>query len=162
MSATATEIPRASEWSAAGAAARLGAAGLGLGALGLGGAALVIVRLLETWRVGGVAAAHRITVLGASLSYPAANAGAVAILALAALALASIASALRAAAHEARSSRRLRRGLERNCEGAVGGAGHRLWRVPAVATSLCEADLPAQQPQHRVVDPGHVQPAAPQ
>src|SRR5690349_10418508 len=61
------------------------AAGLLLGLLGLVSFVPVFARLLESWRVSAHALAHRVSILGQTLSYPAANAGAIVVLALALL-----------------------------------------------------------------------------
>jgi hypothetical protein len=65
------------------AAARVGGAGLALGLLGLVAAAFVLARVAESWRVGAHASSHHVTIFGQRLDYPAANAGAIVILALA-------------------------------------------------------------------------------
>ena len=104
--ATSTQLP-------AGAAAnRLHRASLAVGALGLATAAFTLERLLESWRVDPHAgASHTISLLGQKLAYPAANAGAIAVLALAAVGLAVTIIAARAGLREAISSRRLTRQL---------------------------------------------------
>jgi Zn-dependent protease with chaperone function len=88
--------------------------GLLLGLLGLAAFVPVFARLLESWRVSAHAVAHHVSILGQTLSYPAANAGAVIVLALAllggivtALALGTIGSELRAAKRLARRLARL-------------------------------------------------------
>jgi hypothetical protein len=58
-----------------------------VGCLGLGSSLFVVMRLFETWRVSALPASHRISVLGQTLSYPAANFAAVVVLALALLGL---------------------------------------------------------------------------
>src|SRR5205085_9789476 len=104
--ATSTQLP------AAAAATRLHRASLAVGALGLVTAAFTLERLLESWRVDPHAgASHTISLLGQKLAYPAANAGAIAVLALAAVGLAVTVSAARAGLREAISSRRLIRQL---------------------------------------------------
>jgi len=65
------------------AAVRVGRAALMLGALGLGVALFVIVRLFETWRIGPHVGVHDVSILGARVSYPAANVDALIILSLA-------------------------------------------------------------------------------
>jgi BlaR1 peptidase M56 len=92
------------------ASARVSRAGLALGGLGLGLAAFVIVRLFETWRVSP-RAAHRISILGERLSYPAANVDAIVVMILALVGGVVTARALRGAVREARVSRRFHRRL---------------------------------------------------
>ena len=96
---------------AASAAARVSGASLLLGALGLVSAIFVLVRLVESWRVGPSATSHRIEILGQGLSYPAANADAVVIVLLAALGSIVTVRALRGAMREYRASRRFSRAL---------------------------------------------------
>jgi Zn-dependent protease with chaperone function len=107
---------------AARAAARLGIASLVLWALGLGSVALVLVRLLESWRITPASTSHRVTIFGQTVSYPAANVDAIVILALALVSV--IASLLLAhgAVHEIRSSRRFARELRRRCRWPLGEA----------------------------------------
>jgi hypothetical protein len=86
-------------------------AGLLLGLLGLASFVPVFARLLESWRVSAHAVAHHVSILGQRLSYPAANAGAVVVLALA-LVGAMVASLARyAIGNEIRTARRLSRRL---------------------------------------------------
>jgi Zn-dependent protease with chaperone function len=67
------------------AATRLHRANLAVGVLGLATAAFTLERLLESWRVDPHAGtSHTISLLGQKLAYPAANAGAIAVVALAA------------------------------------------------------------------------------
>ena len=94
------------------AAARVSRAGLVLGALGLLASLFVIVRLFEAWRVAPDAASHQISILGATLTYPAANADAIVILALAVVGFAVIGIALLAAAREIVDAIRLDRRLK--------------------------------------------------
>lgn len=90
-------------------AARTSAAGLALGGAGLAAALFVVVRLVERWRISpGAGAAHRVTILGATLSYPAANLDAIVLLVLAAAGLGALLLALAAVAAELRAQRRLR------------------------------------------------------
>jgi BlaR1 peptidase M56 len=107
---------------AAAAAARLSRAGLALGALGLLSAIFVVVRLLESWRIAPRAGSHQISILGQSLSYPAANVDAVVIVLLAAMGAAVTARALTGAAREVRASRRFHRLLYREQPRAWRGA----------------------------------------
>ena len=94
------------------AAARVSRAGLVLGALGLLASLFVIVRLFEAWQVTPDAASHQISVLGARLTYPAANADAIVILALAVVGFAVIGIAILAAAREIADAIRLDRRLK--------------------------------------------------
>jgi hypothetical protein len=104
------------------AAARVNRAGALLGGVGLASSAFVIWRLIETWRVTPGAASHRISVLGQRLSYPAANLGAVIVVALAALGLTVIAMTARGAARELAADRRLRRWLRAHAARRHAGA----------------------------------------
>jgi Zn-dependent protease with chaperone function len=97
------------------AAARVSRAGLALGALGLAAALLTIARLVETWRVGPHGPTHEVTVFGARLAYPAANADAIAIVALAVMALSAIVLAAAGAVRELVASGRLNRALQQRC-----------------------------------------------
>jgi Zn-dependent protease with chaperone function len=83
-----------------------------LGLVGTGSFALVAARLLEAWRVGPAAGAHRASLFGVGLSYPAANAAAVGVLAFAVVGLACLGRAVSAAANELQASRRVRRMIE--------------------------------------------------
>jgi hypothetical protein len=112
--ATSTSTSTSTPLPAAAAATRLHWANLAVGALGLGTAAFTLERLLESWRVEPRAgSAHTISLLGQKLAYPAANAGAIAVLALAAVGLAVTVIAARAALREALASHRLTRQLTR-------------------------------------------------
>ncbi len=102
---------KTSERPAAVAAARVGRAGALLGALGLGSSLLMIVRLVQTWRVTPAMTSHELSILGERLSYPAANLGAVVVVALAVLGLAVTARSIAGAVRELMSGGRLRRRL---------------------------------------------------
>jgi BlaR1 peptidase M56 len=104
------------------AAARLSRAGLLLGALGLGASLFVVVRLVEAWRLTAHSGSHRFSILGLTLAYPAANAGAIVILVLAILGLLVIAIAVLTAAHEIAGSIRLGRRLQPRRRTQVNGA----------------------------------------
>lgn len=93
------------------AAARVDRAGALLGAIGLASSVFVLWRLIETWRVAPGSAAHRISILGRTLSYPSANLAAVVVVALALLGLAVTVMTAAGAWRELRASRRLRQGL---------------------------------------------------
>src|ERR1700756_1743286 len=82
----ATAVPAAAEERfAARAESRMSWAGIAVALLGLCCAAVVLVRLLESWRVSPHAASGHLTLLGSRLSYPLANADAIAVLVLAGL-----------------------------------------------------------------------------
>lgn len=87
------------------------AAGLLLGLLGLVSFVPVFARLAESWRVSAHAVAHHVSILGQTLSYPAANAGAVVVLTLAVLGAVVTTVALWAIGSEVRAGRRLARRL---------------------------------------------------
>ena len=91
------------------AAARVGRAGALLGALGLGSSLFVIFRLLETWRITPGATSHQVSIIGAKLTYPAANLAAVIVVALALLGLAVTAMMVSGVLRELAADRRLRR-----------------------------------------------------
>ena len=107
---------------AARAAARVSRAGLMLGAVGLGAVVFVLVRLVETWRVTPRSSAHEISLLGARLSYPQANAGALVVLGLAVLGLAVTMIAFVAAGREILGATRLRRRLTASSDDTLTGA----------------------------------------
>jgi Zn-dependent protease with chaperone function len=88
-------------------------AGLLLGLLGLAALVPVFARLLERWRVSPHAVSHHVSILGQTLSYPAANAGAVILVAFAVLGAMVTAGALSAIGSEVRKARRLARWLAR-------------------------------------------------
>jgi hypothetical protein len=96
---------------AATAAARISGASLLLGGLGLVSAIFVLVRLVESWRVGSGATSHRIEIFGQGLSYPAANVNAIVIVLLAALGSLVTVRALGGVMRECRASRRFSRAV---------------------------------------------------
>jgi beta-lactamase regulating signal transducer with metallopeptidase domain len=96
----------ASDRPAALAAARVSRASLVLGALGVASAIFVIVRLLETWRVGARGVGHQISIVGLSLSYPAANLDAIVIMLLAALGAVVTFLVITSTVHEIEAARR--------------------------------------------------------
>jgi Zn-dependent protease with chaperone function len=107
------------------AASRAGSVGLGLGLLGFVCVALVLARLLESWRVSAHASSHHVTLLGQRLTYPTANAGAIVILVLALPAALAAVLAAGQLAREARAAAKLRRALQRATsasEGEIDGA----------------------------------------
>lgn len=112
VAGTAESAPgSAHERPAAAAAARVSGASLLLGGLGLVSAIFVLIRLVESWRVGSGVASHRIEVFGQGLSYPAANVDAVVIVLLAALGSVVTVRALGGTMHEYRASRRFARAV---------------------------------------------------
>jgi Zn-dependent protease with chaperone function len=94
---------------AARAAARLSVAILLLGALGLGSSLLILSRLFASWRVTGQPASHVISLFGQRLSYPAADAGAIAIAVLAGVGLLMSGAAVRSVLRDLLASRRFGR-----------------------------------------------------
>ena len=90
---------------------RASRAGLLLGLLGLASFTPVLVRLLESWRLSPHAVSHHVAILGQTLSYPVANAGAVIVLGLAVLGGIATAIALFAVGQELSAARRLARRL---------------------------------------------------
>lgn len=90
------------------AAARVSRAGLLLGSLGLVSALFVVVRLFETWRVTPDTS-NRISILGQTLSYPAANVDALVVLFLAILGLVVTTMTAVGAARELAAARRFGR-----------------------------------------------------
>ena len=82
-------------------------AGVLLGLVGLASFVPVFARLVESWRVSAHAVSHHVSILGEGLSYPAANAGALIVLALAVLGGIVAGVALSAIARELTAARRL-------------------------------------------------------
>ena len=113
---------RRGEAPAALAAARLDRAGALVGALGLGWALFVIFRLTQTWRVTPATASRRISLFGHELTYPAANAAAVIVVALALLGLVAVVMLAAGALRELAVSRRLHRWLRSHELGTHGDA----------------------------------------
>jgi bla regulator protein blaR1 len=108
------------------AAARVARAGALLATLGLGSSLFVISRLIEAWHVTPATTSHEISIVGQTLSYPAANLGAVAVLALAALGLAVTAMTVGGAWRELAAARRLERSLRACRARPLGDA----WVIP--------------------------------
>jgi Zn-dependent protease with chaperone function len=104
------------------AASRTFAAGLALGVLAVAWTLFALARLLETWRVVPAGPSHELVLLGQRLSYPAANAGAIVVLALATLGVLVLAAGLSAVARELRADRRFRRAVVVCRSSGVGGA----------------------------------------
>lgn len=103
------------------AAARVTRATVLLGVFGLAAAALVIVRLLESWRITSRATSHHVTILGERIGYPSANVDAIVILAIALLALVAILRGCRRAVAEGVASVRLGRAARRTIVGERNG-----------------------------------------
>jgi Zn-dependent protease with chaperone function len=82
-----------------------------LGVVGLASGVLVITRLFESWRVTSGPASHVISIFGQRLSYPAANAGAIAVTVLAGLGLLMATAAAWRFVRELRDDRNFRRVL---------------------------------------------------
>src|ERR1700744_6293998 len=104
---------REHERPAATAPAPLSGASLLLGGLGLVSALFVLIRLVESWRVGSGATSHRIEILGQPPRYPAANINAIVIVLLAALGAVVTVRALIGTMREGRASRRFSRAVSR-------------------------------------------------
>jgi len=104
------------------ATARVFAVGLLLGLVGLASAVFVITRLFESWRVTSGPASRVITVLGLRLSYPAANAGAIAVTGLAGLGLLMAAAAACRLVMELVADRRFKRVLRARSPRSFRGA----------------------------------------
>ena len=106
---------RRGEGPAALAAARVDRAGALLAGLGLGCSLFAVFRLTQTWRVTPAGASHRLSLLGHEVTYPAANAAAVLVVALALVGLVVIVMTAGGALRELAASRRLHARLRR-CE----------------------------------------------
>jgi bla regulator protein blaR1 len=79
--------------------------------LGLASFGLVLLRLVERWRVSPHRVSHQVAILGQTLSYPAANIAAVIVLVLAVLGAVVTARTMLAAAGEVRAARGFHRRL---------------------------------------------------
>ena len=108
--------------SAATAAGRAAGAEALLGTLGLASFGLVLLRLVETWRVSPQKVSHQVAILGQTLSYPAANLAAVIILVLAVLGAVVTARAVLGMAREVMGARRFHRRLAAATRRDLGGA----------------------------------------
>jgi hypothetical protein len=75
--------------SASAAEARVSRAGGALAAVGLAASLVVVLGLFATWRVGGAAPVHHVSILGQRLSYPSANLAGLIVLVLGATASAA-------------------------------------------------------------------------
>lgn len=105
---------------AAAAAARVARAGVTLTVLGLGSSLFVVMRLLGTWHVSSVPSSDRISVLGQTMSYPAANLAAVVVLVLAMLGLVVTLTAVAGIVREVTAARRFQRSVQ--ATGRLGAA----------------------------------------
>jgi len=114
------------------ASARLSRATLAIGALGIATSLFVVSRVFESWRIGPRPGTPTISLLGQRLSYPTANAGAIAVLALALIGLLVAVTALVAAGRELMSARELDARLRAaGAHAPVGSVAHRLAVVAA-------------------------------
>ncbi len=93
--------------SAARAYGRVSRAVVALGVIGAASFVTVFFRLFESWRISSHAASHHVSILGLTLSYPVANAGALIVLCLALLGAIVTATGVVAVARELRGARRL-------------------------------------------------------
>jgi hypothetical protein len=93
-----------------------------LGVFGLASGVLVVSRLFESWRVRPGDASHAISIFGQTLSYPAANAGAIVVTVLAGLGLLMAAAATGRLLRELRDDRRFRQALAARSMAPLDGA----------------------------------------
>jgi len=121
------------------AAVRLSRATLAIGGLGLATSLFVVSRVFESWRIGSRPGTPTISLLGLRLSYPTANVGALAVLALAALGLLVAVTALVAAARELGGGRELSARLR--AAGAREPVAREAGRLPA-RTLVIEDPVP--------------------
>ncbi len=113
---------RVAPLSAGVASARVARVGFALGALGLASCALVLLPLVESWRIQPRVAGHSVSVFGTRLSYPAANVWALLILGLALLGLLVTVMAVAGAVRELTATRRFVRELARRSPRELGPA----------------------------------------
>jgi len=102
-------------------AARMFTLNVALGTLAFASVLLVLTRLAESWRIDG-RAQHTVSILGQRLSYPVANAGAIAVAVLAGFGLIVLIVATRAAAREWRADAGFRRAMARKAPSRAHGA----------------------------------------
>lgn len=102
--------------------ARLFTVNLALGALAFASVVVVLSRVAESWRIGAGRAPHAVSIFGQRLSYPVANAGAIAVLVLAGAGLIVLTAGARATARELRADARFRRAMARQAPSTVQGA----------------------------------------
>ena len=98
------------------------AVSLALGLLAAVAAALAMLRALESWHVASPSSVRTVSIMGQRMSYPAANAGAIAVVVLAALGLAMVATASARLGRELRGDRRFRRVLDQRTPRRLHGA----------------------------------------
>jgi hypothetical protein len=120
--ATPSQSRRTSSRPAATAASHVSRATALLAVLALASSVFVLLRLTERWHVAPVGTSHRITLLGQSVSYPAANFAAIVVLVLGVIGLAVVALALTCATRELAASVRFGRRIARLQFGRVAGA----------------------------------------
>jgi Zn-dependent protease with chaperone function len=104
------------------AGARVFGASVSLGFLGLASAVFVITRLFESWRVTSGPPSHVISIFGARLTYPAANAGAIVVTVLAGLGLLMAGAAAWRLVRELIADRSFRRALAASLPAPLDGA----------------------------------------
>jgi Peptidase family M48 len=107
---------------AAVATGRVFAASVVLGLLGLTSAVFVVTRLFESWRVSSAPASHVISIFGARLTYPVANAGAIVVTVLAGLGLLMAGAAAWRLVGELLADRSFRRALAASPPAPFSGA----------------------------------------
>ena len=93
-----------------------------LGFLGLASAVFVVTRLFESWRITSEPASHVISIFGARLTYPVANAGAIVVTALAGLGLLMAGAAASRLVRELLADRSFRRALASSPPAPLDGA----------------------------------------
>jgi BlaR1 peptidase M56 len=111
---------------AAVAAARVARAGALLATLGVAASVFAISRLIDAWRVTPATTSREISIVGQTLSYPAANLAAMIVVALAAVGLAVTAMTVAGAVRELAADRRFARSLRACGARPLGDA----WVVP--------------------------------
>lgn len=107
---------------AAVATTRIFGASVLLGLLGLASTVFVVTRLFESWRVSSEPASHVVSIFGARLSYPAANAGAIVVTVLAGLGLLMAGAAAWRLVRELLADRSFRRALASSPSAPFDGA----------------------------------------
>jgi Zn-dependent protease with chaperone function len=103
-------------------AGRIGSATLALAVLAALSAGVAVFRALESWHVGSASSTRTISIAGQRLSYPAANTGAIVVLALAVLGLAMSGATLYRFARELVRDRRFRETLRKRARRQLHGA----------------------------------------
>ena len=107
---------------AAVATGRVFGASVLLGLLGLASAVFVVTRLFESWRVSTEPVSHVVSIFGARLAYPAANAGAIVVAVLAGLGLLMAGAAAWRLVRELLADRSFRRALASSPPAPLDGA----------------------------------------